>query len=513
MPKFRVVLLVFLITLPTFASFSSDFDTLARQIAQEMKLSPEKALNITTINIDKNYMLDLSGVFKKLKEKLAPYAKDVKFTPVGGEESDIVRVIVMSSEYAPIPLEERKADSLLMTGYYRISEKDSTLAYFHIKIVDWNSRPVFESDPIIINAGDCPPAVKFEVFDILSNPLKRGEIEYRGRIIKDFDNLFYHTPNSLLASPAQYLFKKQHPYAFGWQIEQIKDILLRRYGITLCENCPSSIAVVQSGSVIFSRDGKKYSRAGLVDGQSLLPDSFPEEKNIYHYINNSVSAADTEVKIESRTCRTEKEMSAREKIYRIFNEEYSKLFDPFNYEKLNQIFLDKNHPNILVGSVLKEDPATGTEIVRYNWMTKKNWLDNLKIKAESGQQRFKVSTAVMGLFNDNLDNNRYWAIVKQKWQNVDLLGHTTYTDIGFLFVNFDFTDQMELKEFKIHYRLWFNDYKYDDVERNVKRYQKLETDIRANFEIGMSGMDSTLKKGIREFLIQKVKERNSAMGK
>jgi hypothetical protein len=115
----------------------------------------------------------------------------------------------------------------------------------------------------------------------------------------------------------------------------------------------------------------------------------------------------------------------------------------------------------------------------------------------------------MGLFNDNLDQHRYWAIVKQKWQTFDLSGHVVYKDEGFLFVNFDFDENMGLKDFKIHYRLWFNDYKYDDVEMKIRRYQKLENDIKANFESGLSGIDSTLKKGMREFLIQKVKQKNS----
>jgi hypothetical protein len=506
----KILLFVIFLSLPAYSSFSSDLDTLALSMAKELKLSPSQPLSITTITFDKNYMLGLNGIFKKLKERLAPFAKDVKFNSVEGD--DIVRTIIMSSDFAPIPVNDRKADSLLMTGYYKLIDNDSSRVYFHIKVVDWNSQTLFESDPITINSADCPPAVKLDVFDFTSNPMKRGEIEYRGRIINDFDALFYHTPNNLLANPAQYRFVNEHPYAFPWQLELLKDILLRRYGITLCDNCPAGISVVQSGSIIFSRDGKQYSRARLVDGEALLPDSFPEEKDSYHYINTSVSNSEQNVRVENKPFSTNDEKEIRDKIYRIFNEEYPKLFNPFNYDKLNAIFLDKNHPNILIGKVDKEDAVTGKEIVKYSWITKKQWLDNLKSNAEKKQQTFRISTSVMGVFNDNLDNNRYWAIVKQKWESVDLLGHVTYTDNGFLFVNFDFTDSNELKEFKIHYRLWFNDYKYDDVELGIKRYQKLENDIRSYFENGMSGIDSSLKKGMREFLIQKVKARGSLNG-
>jgi hypothetical protein len=90
-----------------------------------------------------------------------------------------------------------------------------------------------------------------------------------------------------------------------------------------------------------------------------------------------------------------------------------------------------------------------------------------------------------------------------------LSGHAVYTDEGFLFVNFDFDDKMGLKDLKIHYRLWFNDYKYDDLELKIKRHKKLENDIKTYFESGLSGIDSTIKKGMREFLIEKVRQRNS----
>jgi hypothetical protein len=246
-------------------------------------------------------MLELSAIFKKLRERLLPYSKEVKFTPA--ESDDIVRTIIMNADFAPIPVNERKVDSLLMTGYYQLTDNDSSHVYFQVKVVDWNSQPIFESDMIEISAKECPIDINLQIFKLISNPMKRGEIEYNSRIIKDFDNLFYHTKNNLLASPAQYRFLDEHPYAISWQLEKLKDILLRRYGITLGDTCSGSIQVVQSGSIIFSRDGKKYSRAGLVDGEALMPDSYPEESNKYHYFNTSVSATTDDVTMEKRAVR------------------------------------------------------------------------------------------------------------------------------------------------------------------------------------------------------------------
>lgn len=106
-----------------------------------------------------------------------------------------------------------------------------------------------------------------------------------------------------------------------------------------------------------------------------------------------------------------------------------------------------------------------------------------------------------------------WAVVKQKWQTKDQAGHVVYQDDGFLLVNFDFDADDKLKDFKIYYRLWFYDYQYDDLELGIKRHEKLVRDIKKYFidSKGISGIDSTLKKGIMDFLINKVETVN--MGK
>ena len=117
----------------------------------------------------------------------------------------------------------------------------------------------------------------------------------------------------------------------------------------------------------------------------------------------------------------------------------------------------------------------------------------------------------MGLFKDNLDRSRYWAVVKQKWQTKDLTGHTVYQDDGFLLVNFDFEADIKLRDFKIYYRLWFYNYKYDNLELRITRYDKLINDIKQYFldNNAFSGIDSTLKKGMMEFIVDKVRTASS----
>jgi hypothetical protein len=189
------------------------------------------------------------------------------------------------------------------------------------------------------------------------------------------------------------------------------------------------------------------------------------------------------------------------------------LFNNFNYDKLDSIYIDQGHPSILVGKKVLDDPAKGKEQIRYIWQRKSDWLNSLKKVVESKQRSFSVKTAVMGLFNDNLDPNRFWAIIKQKWQTKDMTGHVVYEDNGFLLVNFDFDADSKLKDFKIYYRLWFYDYQYDDLEIGVKRHDKLIRDIKQYFveDKGISGIDSSLKMGIMNFLINTVKMKNSQM--
>ncbi len=511
----KTVSLVFLSFSLCFASFSSDLDTLAKKTAVALKLSPERPLSITTINIDKNYMLPLDPVLLKLREKLAPYAKEVQFNPFRGEENSTIRSIVLSggAEYAPIRMDERKVDSLLLTGYYHLFGNDSSKVNFHLKVIDIDARLIFESDEYTIGINDCPAAIRREVFDRISTPEKFREMEYRGTIIKEFDDLFHNTQNNnLLAYPAEYRFENKNPYAIKWQVEWIRDILTRRYGITMVDGSPNGIIIEQSGSAVFSRDGKRYSRAKLVDGESLLPDSFPEERNQYHFISSSPTPTQEETVIETRKATTRNEVAIQEKIYETFNTYYPELFNNFNYPKLDSIYIDQGHPSILVGAKVLDDPAKGREQIKYKWQNKKEWLNSLKKAVEERLRRFCVKTAVMGLFNDNLDQNRYWAVVKQKWQTKDMAGHIVYQDDGFLLVNFDFDADNKLKDFKIYYRLWFYDYQYDDLELGIKRHDKLVRDIREYFieDKGISGIDSTLKKGMMEFLIKKVKTANLA---
>jgi hypothetical protein len=253
-------------------------------------------------------------------------------------------------------------------------------------------------------------------------------------------------------------------------------------------------------------DGKRYSRAKLVNQEPLLPDSFPEENDSYHIVPTSMPST-KEPGIESRKYMTHDEKAVRDIIYATIDKYYPALFNPFNYQKLDELYVDQGCPSILVGTKVLDDPAKGREEIRYTWQNKKDWLNSLKKAVEERQRRFNVKTSVMGVFNDNLDQNRYWVIVKQNWQSKDQAGHVVYKDDSFFPVSFDFDADNKLKDFKIYYRLWFYDYKYDDLELGIKRHEKLARDIKQYFmdDKGISGIENSLKKAMTDFMISKIK--------
>lgn len=206
-----------------------------------------------------------------------------------------------------------------------------------------------------------------------------------------------------------------------------------------------------------------------------------------------------------RPFRTPSEVKVRDTIFKTFSTYYPQLFNPFNFEKLNQIFFNKKNPSILTGTVRQSDSLTGREIVDYRWITTNEWLDHLKKLHDVDNRTFDVHATVMKIFRDDLDPNRYWAIVRENWKTLDAFGKIVYEDNTFQFYNFDFTTDRVLKDFKIYYRLWFYEYQYDDLETGIKRHEKLKRDITTYFRNGIKSMSSTLNKAIYKYFVSQIK--------
>ncbi len=507
----RVIIITLLAALPLFATFESDMETLAMNMAKTLKLSPQTSISMTTIPEDKSYMLSMVPVFNAIKKHLTPYVNEVRLHSFRGEENAILRSMILSgsSEYAPINIRERRADSLVLTGSYYLIDGSFDKVNFIITVINLQSQTLFQSLEYTVSKTDCPPAIKREIFSNLHNKEAFAEIEYRGRVIKKLDNIFNSANNNLLAYPAEYRFDKRHPYAIQWQVDILKEIMSLKYAISFNRTCKNSIILEPAGALIFIRDGNERQVDNVVEGEPLLPAEFLEEFDSLYYLHSSPHTGASQTRLEKKCYATVREKTIRDRIHETFNTYYPGLFSPFNYDMLDKIFVEKAHPSILVGTKLSSDPRTGRETVTYRWHSKKSWLIGL-LKAHLQRERtFDIDTRVMGVFNDNLDPHRYWAVILQKWNTMDRHGKVVYEDDGFLIVNFDFRADLSLKDFKVHYRLWFYNYQYDDIELGIARHEKLVYDINKHFVNGMGGIDTELKNAMRDFIIDRIRMVNS----
>ncbi|NLD98314.1 MAG: hypothetical protein GX640_00435 [Fibrobacter sp.] len=507
---YRLTLVFFLISNSLMASFKEDIKNIADEIAQKLELSPEKPIYITTIQEDRSYMLPMEPVFKELKKELSTYVSEVRFRSPQG--SEIGTLIDIMRNGMPMRIEEMAVDSLILTGSYFLMNQSLDKINCILKIQDIRAVNLYECDEFTISEKDCPPAFKRKIFSKLVDNETYGEIEYKGYVIDKLEKIFNAGNNNLLLSPAVYAFVNKHPYAINYQINALKEILNLKYGISFNQESENKIIVHADGTLIFVRDGKGRPLQKIVDGEPLYGSDFSSQNNTYKYSTDSTTANGIKKKKwEDRKFSTEGEIKVRDRIFETFNEYYPALFTPFNYNKLNEIFAVKKEPSILVGIVKSSDPSTGKEIVAYSWQKSQQWLDHLKKLHDVDNRTFEITTSVMKIFNDDLDPNRYWAIIRQNWKTIDGFGKTVYSDDGFLFVNFDFTADQVLKDFKIYYRLWFYEYQYDDLELGIKRYAKLENDITTHFKNGIKSVSGSLKSEMCDYLISQIKKSGTGL--
>lgn len=152
-----------------------------------------------------------------------------------------------------------------------------------------------------------------------------------------------------------------------------------------------------------------------------------------------------------------------------------------DFEALRRIFSGKGEC-ILAGKV-GVDSSKRRDSVQYFWVTVDTYLGNLKAAQAKGKS-FEVGLSLLRLYRDPSPelSDRYWAIVKQGWATKSG-EETTYMDEGFLFLNFRFDKGGKVSDFKIDYRLWLYDYRYDLKEPALARWERLNLDIGGFLEM------------------------------
>lgn len=490
------------------ASFDKDITNIAVEIADNLKLSPGKPLYITTLPLDEEYMLPMDPIFDRLEKALKPKVSEIRFRSLQGTEEKTIIGIIRGGN--SLRTDEVAIDSIIMTGSYFISDQPRDRINCVLRIQDIRAQKLYKSEEFVIDSLDSPPQLQREVFSQLHDDESFGIISYGGRIIKQLENLFNTQNNNLLVPPSTYVFENRNPYAINYQVNTVKKILTLKYGISFLEdsanNTSNKVIVQADGTLIFVRDGKTWELQKIISSNSLFKNEFSSQCDSYIYLRPSINGSGEYKKPETRKIVKPEEIKFRDQIVETFNNYYPKLFNPFNYDALNKIFVDTKEPPILIGKRISSNPKTGKEDVQYTWMTKNKWLYNFKQLHDTAGLSFDVRTHVMNIFKDDLNSNRYWAIVRQNWKTKDINGVTVYQDDGFLFVNFDFTADWVLKDFKVYYRLWFYEYQFDDIELGIKRYEKLERDITTYFKNGIKSVSGSLKNVMCSYLIGQIRK-------
>jgi hypothetical protein len=485
------------------ASFESDMEDCAMHCAQALRLTNQQDLAITSIAQDESYLLPLDGVYALLTQYLRSYARAVTLHTFRGEEQTLLRSMVRSGgiEYAPFGLTGQHIDSLILTGKYYLVDGKNDRVQVSIAVVGRDARTIFQSKEYTLVKSDCPPGLLRGVFDAIATEESWADVVYRGRILAKYLLLFNSPYNNLLLQPAEYRFESRHPYSLQWQIDIAKEVLATKFAVIFSNTAPATILLEPTGTLVFIRDGVERCIDNAVDGAPLLPEEFTEEYDSLRYLYAPAPAGAAIVQ-EKRPYTTVRDKRVRERIYEMFTVQYPALFSPFNYKALDSLFVDKQHPSILVGAKQMSDPRIGREVIRYAWYDKRKWLAGLLNGVVRKQRSFAVTTKVMGVLNDNLDPDRFWAVVLQKWKTKDRSGACVYEDDGFLIVNIDAADTNHI-DFRVHYRLWFYLYQYDDRELGITRHEKLARDLDEYFVNSMGGIDRSLKMAMKDLIIEK----------
>ena len=260
-----------------FATFDEDIANIAEEIAENLKLSTDKPLFVTTLSEDKQYMLPLEPVFNKLKTSLKPYVSDIRFkNPQGSEVATLATII---RDVAPLRIEEMTVDSLILTGSYFLMDQSLDRVNCILKSGHTGSE-IIPKRRIYHTRQHCPPAIK-EPFQTSKQSLTANW--YKGYVIDKLERLFNAGDNDLLLPPAVYSFVNRHPYAIQYQVNALKEILTLKYGVSFSQDSNNKIVIPADGSLIFIRDGKERPLQKIIDGEPLYSMIFQPVQLLFLY--------------------------------------------------------------------------------------------------------------------------------------------------------------------------------------------------------------------------------------
>lgn len=488
---------------PVEGSFKSEMELLAMHIAETLQLTPQSEVTVQVIETDQQSLLPLSAFFHVLEPFLRPYSQRCAFVAYTG-----------SLPFTPLcgtfPTSKGRGGNQvqgtsILYGCVYLIQTQSLVPRIHISITlcSDNGTVLLTSPEFVLNRNDCPAGILREIVLPLDNQDAFQRVQFTAELVKKMD---VATAAATDFNHGFFTLINRFPTAPAWQIDALIEAVSTKYAITLSDSSQKRLTIEPSGNLTVQTGTGTITVKEAIDGQPLMPFDFVNETDSLYYLypGDENSPSENLSPMEKKAIHTDGEKKIRAAITSIFHNDYPALFNPFNSVKLRNIFATAIDSAILVGAKISSDAASGQEVVSYRWLPASVWISNLEHSATQLQRTFFVTTKVIGLFNDNLDPHRYWAIVQQRWTTKSKTGRTLYQDDGFLIVNFDFTPQYALKQFHIYYRLWFYNYQYAAAEQGLSRSDKIGRDLSRHFVNGMGGIDTSLKASMRDFILQHV---------
>lgn len=465
----------------------------ANELITGLDISPGAKLSVTVLEEDRKHMLTLSPVFDELRDQLSGKV-EVDFHSGNGSSVAVLYQMISSGRALST---EAVADTLILSGSYEVESSD--LVYCTIELMTTSQRKVCE-ETFEIHAKSAPAAYRAKLFFKIKGEEKLTDVKYTGKVIEKLDALMNSEGNRVFLANKAYRIRKLNPYAVLEQVAIFRSVLTSRYGITDSPNSSSTISILNGGAVEIQANGEKSMLAGMIDGESMMPDMFDDEMSSMGVATLTPSNT---IAYEDVPYQDDKMKAVRSSIVKTFEVDYPKMFAPFNMTKLKSVFKGGVEPRIFVGRVAQSDPKTGREVVEYNYITRDKWLAGLQSASSKGRI-FDIDTKVMNIYTDPIVSSRFFAVVKQSW-DTKFNKRVVYHDDGFLIISFDYDFRNgRARDFKIHQRLWFYDYRYDDRELGMSRVAKLRVDLDKHFvNRKMQGISSDLKMEIRNLILKK----------
>jgi hypothetical protein len=525
----KSILLAFLLVSFAFAEFLPQLDSVSRDMIFTLGIPKDGAYSFSATDKDENYLLPVTPLYSILEKNIRTHNRKFMIRPVGGDNQRIVQSLYIKAQeggYRNVELGQGSVDSLIIGAKIFLGKEGDMSVQFIVCDLGGNVR--YQSGKLFATAKGAERRQLMEIFESVEDPLDLECVRYREKVISALNEQMLR--DSLMTSGNNvFAYDKKWTYANMRQVDVVDMILRTKYGFRFDPQASDRIEVNRDGGLLFIKSGKRLEIANLIDVEPIVADNA-------EFALDSIAVPVDEVgdKYDRIPVRS-KETSVFQKIKYTIEKTLADAYNKPDFDYLDGVF-ECSGKCILRGQI-KADVKKGKESVAYYWDTKEDYIAGLKKLVSESRLKFDVDLKVMNIYQDP-SLTRYWAVARQVWRTRNSKGAQVYRDDGFLVINFDFSEGLNQQpKFKIFYRIWIYDYRFDIPELRISRTQQIERDFNGVFFPGASnkmggvgffekrgkdylptsndmtvgGITDTLKRIIREDLMTAVKMHNKQL--